>query len=115
MALYSWVKDPVVVSDTLWRCDNIPQKSNGFLGQNLPGFCDARVDEILRAASLELDPVKRAEIGQAFEKIFAEELPALPLYFRVEISVTKKGLRNWKPTGILQPVTWNAQEWSWES
>lgn len=115
MALYSWVKDPVMVSDTLWRCDNIPKKSNGFLGQNLPGFCDPRVDAILRAASLELDSIKRAKIGQKFESIFAEELPALPLYFRVEISVTKKGLKNWKPTGILQPVTWNAQEWSWDS
>jgi peptide/nickel transport system substrate-binding protein len=115
MALYSWVKDPVQVSETMWRCDYIPSKSNGFLGQNMSGFCDPKADAILKSASLELDDKKRAKIGQEFEALFAEELPSLPLYFRVEVSITKKGLKNWKPTGILQPVTWNSQEWSWDS
>ena len=115
MALYSWVKDPVQVSETMWRCDNIPSKSNGFLGQNMSGFCDPKVDAILKSASLELNDQKRAKLGQEFEALFAEELPSLPLYFRVEVSITKKGLKNWKPTGILQPVTWNSQEWSWDS
>ncbi len=115
MALYSWVKDPVQVSEMLWRCDNIPSPKNGFLGQNVPGFCNPKADAILRSASLELDDTKRAKIGQEFEALFAEELPSLPLYFRVEVSITKKGLKNWKPTGILQPVTTTAQAWSWDS
>ncbi|MBH1988843.1 MAG: peptide ABC transporter substrate-binding protein [Myxococcaceae bacterium] len=113
MALYSWVKDPVKLSDTLWRCDHIPRESNSFLGQNIPGFCDAKVDQLLKSASLELNVLKRIRLGQELEAVLAEELPALPLYFRVEVTITKKGLKNWKPTGILQPVTWNAHEWSW--
>ncbi len=113
MALYSWVKDPVALSDTLWRCDYIPRKENNFLGQNMPGFCSPRADAILKSASLELDEKKRAKMGQEIESILAEELPALPLFFRLEVSVTKKGLQNWKPTGILQPETWNAHTWRW--
>ncbi|HXW53132.1 MAG TPA: peptide ABC transporter substrate-binding protein [Myxococcota bacterium] len=113
MAMYAWIKDPLRVSDTLWRCDYIPSAKNHYLGQNLPGFCHKRADELLQKAARELDPQKRAKIGQDFEEIFAEELPSLPLYFQVEVSVTKKGLKNWQPTGMLQPISWNAHLWSW--
>ena len=113
MAMYAWIKDPLTVSDTLWRCDYIPKKSNNYMGQNQPGWCDKKVDQILKAASRELDKEKRNKLGQRFETLFAEMLPALPLFFRVEVSVTRKELINWKPTGTLQPITWNAHEWRW--
>lgn len=114
MAMYAWTKDPVTVSDTLWRCDYIPRPENNFQGQNQPGWCNEEVDKLLREASGELDEKKRVALGQRFEEIFAEELPALPLYFRVDVSVTRKGLKNWKPTGTLQALTWNAHQWTWE-
>lgn len=113
LAMYAWLKDPLKLSDTLWRCDYIPSAKNNFQGQNQPGYCNPKVDEMLNMASRELDEAKRIKLGQQFEEIFAEDLPALPLYFRMEVSVTKKGLKNWKPTGTLQPVTWNAQQWSY--
>jgi peptide/nickel transport system substrate-binding protein len=113
MAMYAWVKDPVSLSDTLWRCDYIPRKENNFQGQNQPGYCNKEVDEILKAASMELDDAKRFEMGRKVEEYLAKDLPALPMFFRVDVSVTKKGLKNWKPTGTLQPVSWNAHEWSW--
>lgn len=113
MAMYAWLKDPLKVSDTLWRCDNIPSAKNNFQGQNQPGWCNKKADELLRLASRELDEKKRIQIGKDFEQLFSEDLPSLPLFFRVEVSVTKKGLKNWKPTGMLQPVTWNAHQWSY--
>ncbi len=114
MAMYAWLKDPLKVSDTLWRCDYIPTAKNNFLGQNQPGWCHKKADELMKRASRELDEAKRVQIAKDFEALFAEELPALPLFFRVEVSVTKKGLANWKPTGMLQPVTWNARQWSFK-
>ena len=113
LAMYSWIKDPLKISDSLWRCDNIPSEANNFQGQNMPGFCNEKADKMLKQAARELDEQKRIKIGQDFEALFAEELPALPLYFRMEVSITQKGLKNWKPTGMLQPVTWNAHEWQW--
>ena len=115
MAMYAWLKDPLKVSDTLWRCDLIPSEKNNYQGQNYPRFCNKKVDEMMIMAARTLDENKRHQIGQDFEAIFAEELPSLPLYFRVEVSVTKKGLKNWKPTGMLQPVSWNAQQWSFSN
>ena len=89
------------------RQDNL----RNYLSQEEPR--QHRLSQLLKSASLELDNQKRAKIGQEFEALWAEELPSLPLFFRVDVSITKKGLKNWKPTGILQPVTWNSQEWSW--
>jgi len=114
LAMYSWLKDPLKLSDTLWLCDNIPDAKNNFQGQNQSGFCNKKVEELLRMASRELDEQKRIKLGQEFEEIFAEELPALPLYFRVDVSIAKKGLNNWKPTGMIQPVSWNAYLWSFK-
>jgi hypothetical protein len=31
------------------------------------------------------------------------------------VTATRKGLVGWKPTGTIQPVTWNAHAWSWEA
>lgn len=78
----------------------------------MPGFCDPKADELLKAASRELDAEKRRKIGHELEVLLANELPSLPLFFRVEVSVTKKSLANWKPTGTLQAVSWNAREWT---
>ena len=114
LAMYAWIKDPLKVSDTTVRCDYIPSEKNNFQGQNLSGWCMKRIDELVRQASMHLDTDKRIKTAQEIESIFSEELPSLPLFFRVEVSVTKKGLTNWKPTGTLQPVTWNAKDWSWK-
>lgn len=113
LAMYAWVKDPLSVSDTLWRCDYIPKAENNFQGQNNPGWCVKKVDDLLRLANRELDEQKRIKLGQDVEAIFAEELPSLPMFFQVEVSVTNKKLKNWKPTGMLQPVSWNSYQWSW--
>jgi peptide/nickel transport system substrate-binding protein len=113
MMMFAWTADPVRMSDTLWRCDNVPNKENNYQGQNIPGWCNPKATELISAMSTEMDADKRHSLGKQFEKVWAEELPALPLYFRVDVSVTRKGLRNWKPTGTLQPVGWNAHEWEW--
>lgn len=114
MMMFAWTADPIRMSDTLWRCDNIPSKENRFQGQNIPGWCHPEASKIIGSMSTEMDAEARYDLGRKFEAIWAEELPALPLYFRVDVSVTRKGLKNWKPTGTLQPVSWNAHEWEWK-
>ena len=39
----------------------------------------------------------------------------IPLYDRVDVSVTPKGFVGWRPTGILQSVAHNAWEWHFEA
>lgn len=114
LVMYAWTMDPALPIDTFWRCDNIPSEKNSWHGQNYVGWCDEEADRLLREIYRTLDDEPRWALGRTFEARWAEELPALPLYFRVDVTATTKGLKGWKPTGTLQPITWNAHEWEWK-
>jgi peptide/nickel transport system substrate-binding protein len=113
MAMFTWSKDPMRINESLWRCDDIPREDNGWRGQNFPGYCNPSVDALLLAMSRELDDDKRSKLGRDLERILADDLPVLPLYFRKELSVVPKGFVGWRPTGLLESQAWNAQEWAW--
>jgi len=113
MVMFSWSMMPDVPNRNLWRCDGVPSADNGWDGQNIPGWCHEEADRLLREAARSIDREQHDELMRGFERIFAEELPALPLYYRAEISVTRKGFEGWRPTGTFQSVGWNAHEWRW--
>jgi peptide/nickel transport system substrate-binding protein len=113
MVMFTWSKDPVQINEALWRCDQIPREDNGWRGQNFPGYCNPSLDVILKAMTRELDVQKRQKLGRELERILADDLPMLPLYFRAELSVVPRGFVGWRPTGLLQSMAWNAHEWEW--
>jgi peptide/nickel transport system substrate-binding protein len=52
-------------------------------GQNYAAFVNPEADKLLESARRELDREKRQKMYYRFQDIFAEELPALPLYYPV--------------------------------
>ena len=52
-------------------------------GQNYGGFANRDVDELLEQARLINDPAQRAELYRRFQEIFAQEVPALLLYYPI--------------------------------
>jgi len=111
LAMYAWTMDPMYDSSSLWRCDQIPSAGNGWRGQNYPGWCNQEVTAIHQQIERTLDEDERAAQLRRQQALWAEALPVLPLYFRIEPSVTVKRLKGWTPTGTLVPVTWNAASW----
>lgn len=115
MAMYAWSQAPIAGCETLYTTDNIPSSQNAYNGQNSPGFSNPEMDRLCHAISTELDQDKRVAMLRRTQVILAEEMPVLPLYFRVEISAVKTALQNWKPTGLGPggEVTWNVAQWAW--
>lgn len=114
MAMYAWVQNPVSDCETLYTTDNIPSAKNAYNGQNYAGFSNPEMDKLCHTIPTELDQAKRVTMLKRTQAILADELPVLPLYFRVEPTAVKKGLSNWKPTGVgTAPVTWNSFQWTW--
>jgi len=114
MAMYAWVQNPVSDCESLYTTDNIPSAQNAYNGQNTPGFSNTEMDKLCHAIPTELDQVKRVAMLKRSQAILSDELPVLPLYFRMEVSAIKNAMRNWKPTGInSSPITWNATQWAW--
>ncbi len=112
LATYAWTWVPETDCNRVYTADGIPNEGNNWAGQNYPGYRNAEMDRICDAISREIDEEKRNRLLNNSAKIFARDLPALPLYLWGIASAAKPGLRN-LVFGI-EPVTWNAYRWYWE-
>lgn len=111
LAMYSWVLNPSSDGENVWTIKNIPSEKNNWQGQNTSGFVHEEISRLNHLIPATIDKRKRFELFQKEQEIWTEELPAIPLYFHVEVSVTNPRFLNWKPTGTNTPVTWNAEKW----
>jgi peptide/nickel transport system substrate-binding protein len=115
LALYSWVSAPENDPVTTLRSDEIPTEKNGFSGQNNPGFRNAEADRLVNAIEINLDRQSRAEEWRALQALYADELPALPMFFRSNPFILPKWLKGVTPTGHLSPTTLWIEDWTVEA
>ena len=76
----------------------IPNAENNFGGANYSQFSDPTMDRLIGEVQRELDPAKRKPLWAQMQKIYTEELPVLPLFFRTDVYVVPKWL-----TGVVRP------------
>ncbi len=93
-----------------WHSDQIPSQANNWEGANSNGWRHPENDRLIDQIVEELDAVKRVQLMRRQQEIWAEELPSIPLYFRMSLTTSKKGLRNIKPGPW---VNWNSEMWEW--
>jgi peptide/nickel transport system substrate-binding protein len=115
LAFYSWVSAPENDPVTTLRSDEIPTAANGFSGQNYPGFNNPEADRLVNAIEIDVDRPRRAEEWRQLQALYAEELPALPLFFRSNPFILPKWLKGVTPTGHLSPTTLWVEDWSVEA
>lgn len=111
MAMFAWISSPENVPRTTLHSTMIPTEENNWAGQNTTGFSDPRVDDLIDRIEVELDREKREALWHELQRIYAEELPVLPLYFRANPFVVPKWLKGVEPTGHQYPTTLWVEEW----
>ena len=99
MALYAWVSSPENSPRSTLSSAAIPTAKNGWNGQNYPGWVNKEVDSLLDQMDVEFNAQKRIDIAHKITKQYTEDIPALPLFYRSDISVTPKNLKNYKMSG----------------
>jgi len=114
LAMYSWVSRPQNVPRTTLHSKEIPTADNGFSGQNYPGYANPEMDKAIDAAERELDEGKRRGYFADIQRLYADDLPVLPMYFRVDSFVIPKQLKGIEPTGHLNSSTLWIEQWRWE-
>ncbi len=116
-AEFAWVGITDPGGEDLYSTSGIPTAQNGYSGNNNPGWSNPENDKLLHDANdvkdIVLDPTKRAVAYKAEQLIFAEELPTLPLHPRLSVTVAPADLKNYRPGGITNALTWNIQDWRW--
>lgn len=115
LAMYAWVQSPEGVPRTLLYSTEIPTAENAWSGQNYPGYRNPAMDAALDGAERELDFEKRRALFAEIQRIHAEDLPVLPLFFRVDPFVIPKQLKGVVPTGHLNSSTLWIEQWRWEN
>lgn len=82
-------------------------------GRNLSGLADVRFDRLLEEARLLASMGRRMEIYRSFQSLFADELPAIPLYTAAWTYVLPAEMRGVR-IGFFDNAAsrfWQVQEW----
>jgi peptide/nickel transport system substrate-binding protein len=83
-----------------YTTSGIPTEANGYGGSNYSGISIPRFDELTDLAEKEFDPQKQKLIWAEMQKIYATQLPQVPIYFRADAHVVPKWLKGYTPSGI---------------
>lgn len=113
-AMYAWIMGPDTDLYSIVNSTQIPAPDNGFSGQNYTAYSNATVDKITNEHKHKMDRKEVYTGLKTVQKILTEELPSLPLFYRVSINSVHKDLMNFRPTGTSMADTWNAPWWYWE-
>ena len=109
--LYSWLFSVESSPRQILGSDQIPSAANNYSGTNYTGWRSKVVDEGIGTIEGELDPAKRQVAWTAMQKAYADELPVLPLFFRVEVHMVPKWLRGYVPTGQNDYAVYWGENW----
>ena len=111
LAMFAWLSAPESVPRTTLYSDQIPSEDNNWSGQNYTGYQNPEMDRLIDAIEVELDRDKRRVLWQDLQRLYAEELPVIPLYWRAEPHILPKWLKGLRPTGHLGTSTRWVEEW----
>jgi peptide/nickel transport system substrate-binding protein len=63
---------------------------------------------------LEFNSKKRLELAWEMQKLYTEDMPAIPLYYRADSAVIPKNLKNYNLTGHQFSETNEVEKWTLE-
>jgi peptide/nickel transport system substrate-binding protein len=112
LAMYAWISAPESVPRSTLHSSEVPDAANGFAGQNASGFKNGEMDRLIDALEVELDPDKRKVLWAEAQRLYAEELPSLPMFFRSDVFILPKWLSGVRPTGNQYPSTLWVTDWT---
>ena len=99
LVMYGWASMVGEVPRRTLGSDEIPTATNNYGGANYVAFSDPKMDDDIAAAGSELDPAKQKALWADMQRLYADHLPVLPLFFRADAHVTPTWLKGYVPTG----------------
>ena len=111
MAMYAWSSAPENLPRSTLHSTEIPTEANGWSGQNYIGYRNPAMDKAIDRAEVECDDAAQKALWTEIQTIYADDLPALPLYFRANAFVMPPWLDGVTPTGHQYPSTLWVERW----
>ncbi|MBU6499691.1 MAG: peptide ABC transporter substrate-binding protein [Rhodospirillales bacterium] len=111
MFMYAWSSGVTESPRRTLASTDIPTAANNWTGANYIAFANPKMDADITAAESELDPAKQKALWADMQKIYADELPVLPLFFRADPHVIPTWLKGYTPTGQSDMSVLWAENW----
>jgi peptide/nickel transport system substrate-binding protein len=109
--MYAYMSTPMNIPKTSLRSSMIPSEKNSYTGQNCTGYVNPKMDKIIDDLEVICEPKANQALWDSLQKLYAEELPALPLYYRVDSFFIPRWLTGITPTGHMHPTTLWIEDW----
>ncbi|MBM2812355.1 MAG: hypothetical protein HW416_3114 [Chloroflexi bacterium] len=94
---------------------NCPTEQSRWVGGSLGCYQNAQNDRPIDGLQTAIDPVRQRDLFRELISVQTQELPALPLYYNVSVTLFREGV-----TGVLGSTvprtsfTWNVADWDLE-
>ncbi len=110
LASFAWLTG-ILPPCNLYLSSEIPGEANEWVGHNAPGFINEEFDAACKRALAALPGTEEyVEAHREAQRIFSEQLPALPLFLHLNIAV----IRN-EVTGFIMDPTQYSEIWNVEA
>lgn len=95
---------------SLFTSRQIPSAANAWIGTNVTGYSDPTFDAACTAALWgRPDQADYAGRVAAVERLFAENLPVLPLYYQLQITISRPDLCGLDSDSTARSFLWNLE------
>ncbi len=111
MAMYAWTFGVSFPPRQTLGSDQIPTQANNWAGSNYMNFNNPAVDADILTTETDLDTAHQRAAWTDIQRIYAEQLPVLPLFFRAEAHVWPLWLKGVTPTGTADYSSLWAENW----
>ncbi len=89
-----------------------PTEAKRWVGWNRGCYQNPERDRVTSAMKIAIDPAEQRPLFRELARIESEDLPGLPLYFNIQLTVFRDGVTGVKPnTAPKTTATWNIEEW----
>ena len=111
LVMYAWSSAVGESPRRTLGSDNIPTAATNWGGSNAIAFNNPQMDKDIAESETDLDPSKVKPVWADMQKIYADQVPVLPLFFRAEQYVLPKWLKGFTPTGHGDYSSLWAENW----
>jgi peptide/nickel transport system substrate-binding protein len=109
VAEFAWVTGPTPPCE-LFLSTRIPSEADGWTGANITGYTNPGFDAACDAARRALPGTAEFDQGHlAALQIFAEDVPAVPLFLRMVVSASRPDITGLIVDPTLREETWNIE------
>lgn len=110
--MYAWLSSPGNIPKTTLHSSMVPTAENNYAGQNYTAYKNPAMDKIIDDLEVTCEETANKALWGDLQKLYADDLPALPLYYRAEPFFIPVWLHGVEPTGHLNPTTLWVENWS---